>query len=352
VNGIREFARRKHADIAYVPVTAPDLRLDRAAMTSVLDGADPSRRNLLAFPAQSNFSGVQHPLELVDEAQRAGWEVLVDATAFAPTNRFDVGRVRPDFAAISFYKVIGFPTGVGCLLMRRDRVDRLTRPWFSGGTVTFASVQGDGHYLHPDAAGFEDGTVDYLNIPAVAFGLRFLDEAGLEAIHRRVMCLTQWLLDELTRLRHRNGRPLVQMLGPTDTVDRGGTVTFLMRDRDGHVVDDRRVEELANRVRISLRTGCFCNPGAGEVAHGLGSDEMSKWCGRDEPMSVAELRQGLLREHDRAVAAIRISLGVATNFADVYRFMCFLQGFVDRTVDDIGGEEFTAPSCRVGCSQT
>jgi hypothetical protein len=68
---------------------------------------------------------------------------------------------------------------------------------------------------------------------------------------------------------------------------------------------------------------------------------MAKWFGRDEPMSVAELREGLLREHDRAVAAIRISLGVASNFADAYRFMCFLQGFVDRTVDDIRGSEFS-----------
>ena len=142
VNGIREFARCKGAAIAYVPVVAPDLRLDREAMRSVLRAADPSARNLLAFPAQSNFSGVQHPLDLVDEAHQHGWDVLVDAAAFAPTNRFDVARVRPDFVSISFYKIIGYPTGVGCLLIRRDRLGSLTRPWFAGGTVTVASVQG------------------------------------------------------------------------------------------------------------------------------------------------------------------------------------------------------------------
>ena len=109
---------------------------------------------------------MQHPLDLVDEAHAAGWDVLVDAAAFAPTNRLDVGRVRPDFVTFSFYKIFGFPTGVGCLLMRRDRIDALARPWFAGGTITIASVQGDGHYLHHDEAGFEDGTVDYLNLPA------------------------------------------------------------------------------------------------------------------------------------------------------------------------------------------
>ena len=132
---------------------------------------------------------------------------------------------------------------------------------------------------------------------------------------------------------------MVQIHGPTDTAARGGTVTFSMLDRDGRPIDDRRVEELANRGNISLRTGCFCNPGAGEIAHHLGAREMTKWFERDEPMSFLELRDRLLAEHDVLVAAIRVSVGVATNFADVYRFMCFMQEFVDRTVDEIGGIE-------------
>jgi selenocysteine lyase/cysteine desulfurase len=349
VNGIREFARRKGTTIAYVPVVAPELRLDRAAMTSVLTTANPSTRNLLAFPAQSNFSGVQHPLDLVDEAHEAGWDVFVDATAFAPTNRVDIARIRPDFASISFYKIMGFPTGVGCLLVRRERVESLTRPWFSGGTVTIASVQGDGHYLRPDAAAFEDGTVDYMNIPAVGFGLQCIEEIGVDSIHRRVMWLTRWLLDAMTGLRHGNRRHLVEIFGPTDTTARGGTVAFLMRDRDGCVIDERRVEELAGRANISVRTGCFCNPGAGEVAHHLTKAEMRKWFGRGAPVGFTELREGLAQENDRVVSAIRISLGVASNFADAYRFLCFLQSFVDRTVDEIGTGAFSPASCPTGC---
>jgi molybdenum cofactor sulfurtransferase len=336
VNGIREFARRRGAHVAYAPVVAPALRIDRAAMTSVLRGADPAAANLLAFPAQSNFSGVQHPLDLVGEAHDAGWHVLVDAAAFVPTNRFDIGRVRPDFAVCSFYKIFGFPTGVGCLLMRRDRVAELARPWFAGGTITIASVHGDGHQLHDDEAAFEDGTVDYLNLPAVATGLDHVDRVGLDAIHTRVRCLTEWLLDALTGLRHADGRPAVEVLGPTDVVARGGTVTFTLHDRDGRPFDDRRVEELANRVGISVRTGCFCNPGAGEVAHGLGAREMRPWFEGTERLSFLELRERLHREHGVFVGAIRVSTGVATTFADVHCFVWFLQGFLDRTVAEIG----------------
>jgi selenocysteine lyase/cysteine desulfurase len=347
VNGIREFARRKGASVSYVPVVAPELRVDRGAMTKVLEAADPSARNLLAFPAQSNFSGVQHPLDLVVEAHAKGWDVLVDAAAFAPTNRFDVARVRPDFAALSFYKITGFPTGVGCLLMRRDRIETLDRPWFAGGTITIASVQGNGHYLHRDEAAFEDGTVDYLSIPAVAAGLEHVERIGRDAIHDRVTSLTTWLLDALAQLRHADGRPLVEILGPTDTDARGGTVTFVMRDCDGNPIDDRRVEELANQAGISLRTGCFCNPGAGEIAHHLTASEMTGWFERAEPMSFSDLREQMLAAFGVTVAAIRISVGVATNFADVYGFGCFMQGFVDCSIEEIGRVEFVSKHCRV-----
>ena len=347
VNGIREFARARGARIDYVPVVAPELRLDRAAAAVALAAADPLRRNLFAFPAQSNFSGVQHPLDLVGEAQAAGFDVLVDAAAFVPTNRLDVGALGADFVTMSFYKMFGFPTGVGCLLARRDRLDALRRPWFAGGTITIASVQGDGHYLHDGEAGFEDGTVDYLNLPAVTTGLAHLQRVGLDTIHTRVMCLTAWLLDALASLRHANERPLVHLHGPADTADRGGTVTFTMADPDGRPIDDRRVEELANRVSISLRTGCFCNPGAGEIAHHLQAEEMRAFFGRERAVSFLELRELLLVEHELLVAAIRISVGVATNFADVFRFLCFMQGFVDRTVAEIGQVEFVSDNCRI-----
>jgi molybdenum cofactor sulfurtransferase len=346
VNGIREFARRKGARVAYVPVLAPEMRLDRAATTRVLTGAHGGTRKLLAFPAQSNFSGVQHPLELVEQAHANGWDVLLDAAAFVPTNRLDVADIRPDFVSLSFYKIFGFPTGIGALLMRRDRIDALARPWFAGGTITIASVVGDGHYLHRDEAAFEDGTIDYLNLPAVETGLAHINRVGQDAIHERVSCLSTWLLESLQRLRHARGAALVEVFGPTDTTARGGTITFTMRDEDDRPIDDRRVEELANRANISLRTGCFCNPGASEAAHHLAASQMRTWFGRAEPVSFLELRTQMLAEHDRLVSAIRVSVGIASTFADVFRFVCFLQGFLDRSVDQIGQPEFLSANCR------
>src|SRR3954469_432921 len=105
VNGIREFARARGAAVDYAPLTVPELRLDVAATEGLLARADPSRANLFAFPAQSNFSGVKHPLSVIDTARERGWRVLLDAAAFVPTNRLDLRVVTPDFVAISFYKM-------------------------------------------------------------------------------------------------------------------------------------------------------------------------------------------------------------------------------------------------------
>src|SRR5579863_1036970 len=274
VNGIREFARAKGATISYAPLVMPELRLDAARLESLLDQADPAHANLFAYPAQSNFSGVKHPLELVAKARSKGWGVLLDAAAFVPTSRLDLTAVQPDFVTLSFYKMFGHPTGVGALLIRRGALANLKRPWFAGGTVNFASVQGQAHVLSPNEAAFEDGTLNYLSVPAVEIGLRHLQSIGLEVIAERVRCLTGWLLDKLLAMRHSNGRAMVRIYGPATMESRGGTVTFNLYDPQGHLLDYRRVEELAGKEGISLRTGCFCNPGAGEMAEGLTEEDM------------------------------------------------------------------------------
>jgi selenocysteine lyase/cysteine desulfurase len=347
VNGIREFACAKGATVAYAPLTTPELRIDRERLRELLSHADLSANNLFAFPAQSNFSGVKHPLELVNEAHDAGWDVLLDAAAYVPTNRLDLGAVKPDFVAVSFYKMFGYPTGVGCLLTRNTALPRLRRPWFAGGTVNFATVEGRRHILSPGEAGFEDGTLNYLAIPAVEIGLRHLASIGMEVIETRVRCLTDWLLTQLLDLRHTNGRHMVRIYGPVTTAARGGTVTMNFYDPDGHLIDYRRVEELAGREGISLRTGCFCNPGAGEAAEGLTEDDVAAAIRENPDMTLPRFLQFITHRDGKSAGAIRVSLGLASNFADVDRFLRFAAGLRDQTRLTMGEVTFDIESCRV-----
>lgn len=333
VNGIREFARRRGATVTYVPVRNPDLRLDTGLIERGLECARPGTDNLFAFPAQSNFSGVQHPLEWVAEARSRGWDVLLDCAAFVPTNRLDLSVVQPDFVPVSFYKMFGYPTGAGALIARRDKLAKLRRPWFAGGTITLASVQGDGWYhLAPGAAGFEDGTVDYLGLPAVTIGLEHLSAVGIDAVHDRVSALAQWLLEQMSGMRHSNHAPMVRVFGP-DTMDRrGATIAFYLLDPEGRPYDVYAVEREAGEQRISVRTGCFCNPGDGEVAHNITRDEMAGCFEAPEVPVTLQHCQSLIQDATgKAPNTIRVSLGLATDFSDVHRFVEFARTFRDRT---------------------
>jgi molybdenum cofactor sulfurtransferase len=347
VNGIREFARAKGAQLSYAPLAPPDLRLDRKLLDTLFDQADPAQDNLFAFPAQSNFSGVKHPLDLVQRARDKGWCVLLDAAAFVPTNRLDLQAAQPDFVAVSFYKMFGYPTGVGALLIRRAVFNKLRRPWFAGGTVNFASVQSRSHVLAPNEAGFEDGTLNYLSIPAVAIGLRHIEAIGIDRIAQRVRCLTGWLLKEMLAWRHSNGQLMVRIYGPTTTEARGGTVTFNLYDPNGHLLDYRRVEELAGQQGISLRSGCFCNPGVGEIAEGLTEDDMKAAYTLGDQANLMSFMRLMQDRGHKSAGALRVSLGLASNFADVQRFLQFVAEFRDQTQLAIGDVTFDIQSCRI-----
>lgn len=325
VNGIREFAHARGAEVTYLPVALPDMRVVESQLEQSWAQAQPGRNNLFAYPAQSNFSSVQHPLGWIERAHAQGWDVLLDAAAFAPSNRLDLSAWKADFVPLSFYKIFGYPTGVGALIARRQALAKLQRPWFAGGTITVASVQGDKYYLADGHAAFEDGTLDYLNIPAVEIGLRHMQAIGVETIHERVRCLTSWLLEHLTAMKHSSGVPLVRLYGPTTTEARGGAVTVNFFNTQGQAIDHRAIEDEANKSNISLRTGCFCNPGAGELALGISRMELAVCFSQplhQQRLSIDDFRTCI---DGKSTGAVRISVGMVTNFSDVQRFLDFAE---------------------------
>ncbi len=322
VNGIREYARRAGARVSYLQID-DDLRLiDPARHLAPLRPAQGCA--LFAYPAQSNFSGLKHPLSLIDDAHAAGFDVLLDAAAFAPSNPLSLRDHHPEFVVLSFYKMFGYPTGVGALIVRRHALERLKRPWFAGGTVDFVSVQNDMYRLRELAAGFEDGTPDFLNIAALPAGLTLLSTVGMEHVQAHVAQLTSRMLAGLLSLG-----ASVRVYGPRDMRDRGGTIAFNLLDRHGHIVPYSLVERRASDAGVAIRGGCFCNPGAAEAAFGL---EVT----RTQPCLMSAARNGFTIEKfaecvgdDTAVGAVRASVGVANNGEDVDRLISLVASFAD-----------------------
>jgi len=161
----------------------------------------------------------------------------------------------------------------------------------------------------------------------VEIGLRHLDSIGMELIHERVICLTGWLLETLQSLRHQNGVPLVKVYGPPDTEMRAGTIPLNILDPAGKVVDERIVEQAAMEKLISIRTGCFCNPGAGEIAFSLPTEALEGIFASGEKLSYDAYLEAVGLPSS---GALRVSLGLVSNFTDVYRFVELVRSFRDR----------------------
>jgi len=323
VNGIREYARTSGAQVRTIGL-GEHLRLREADSMLASPGTSPS---LFAFPAQSNFSGVRHPLRLVEAARARGWRVLLDAAAYLPTSELDLAVHKPDFVTLSLYKIAGYPTGVGALIARHDALMELRRPWFAGGTVRWVSVQHGRHRLVDTPEAFEDGTPSFLAAAAVAPALQAIRDAGRERLARHLSALTGRLLEELAALRHGSGRHVVRVHGPPDTRDRGPTLALTIQDDQARPIPYWVVEQEAREAGIALRGGCFCNPGCAEAAFRF-PDRATRDCldalGGDFtiPGFASCLGGGV-------VGAIRASLGLGSLQRDVDRLTAFLSRYRD-----------------------
>ena len=97
----------------------------------------------------------------------------------------------------------------------------------------------------------------------------------------------------------------------------------------GDPIDHRSIEQEANKHNISLRTGCFCNPGGGELALGISADELTSCFIRNaERMTLDDFRRCI---DDKSTGAVRVSVGLVTTYSDIYRFLQFARGFLDRS---------------------
>jgi len=121
--------------------------LSKNSPTDSTSSARPNN-SLFAYSAQCNFSGIKFPLEW-SEKVRAGcleniqglkdsksqWFTLLDASTFCATSELNLATCSPDFVCVSFYKIFGYPTGLGALLVRNESAKYLRKHYFGGGTV-------------------------------------------------------------------------------------------------------------------------------------------------------------------------------------------------------------------------
>src|SRR5215204_815781 len=331
VNGIREYCKNKGGTFSYCSMNEGELSINEEYLNAELQRYADKKNKLFAYPAQSNASGVKHSLSWIKKAQRQGWDVLLDVAAFVPSSKLDLREVSPEFVCMSFYKMFGYPTGIGCLLIKRSAFGKLKKPWFAGGTVSLVSVNCKNHFLLENLEKFENGTVNYLNIPAISQGLDFIDSIGIENIRNRVKELTSFLIGHILNLKHRNGVPLIKIYGSTDIEKRGGTIMMNFFDSNGDQYSYQCIQTAANERSISLRAGCFCNPGVDEITSHITAEELNMYFHSRNNADYDDMTSflGKLR------GAIRVSVGIPTTKGDIERFILFATRFINKSISEM-----------------
>ncbi|KAI9667871.1 MAG: hypothetical protein M1821_000690 [Bathelium mastoideum] len=324
---------------------------------------------LFAFPGQSNMTGRRLPLKWsgqirktqIDNKDMQKTYTLLDAAALATTFPLDFrdAALAPDFTALSFYKIFGFPD-LGALIVRKGSASHLLaqRRYFGGGTVEMViSLTASWHARKTTSVhdACEDGTLPFHSI--VALGHAIDVHASLFGSMQRVSAhtarLTAALHAALLALRHPStGTPVCTIYNDTndndnnsnsngssragvfgDATTQGATLALNLHTPDGvGYVGYADVERAANARGLYVRSGSLCNPG-GMATH-------LRW-------SAAEMRAAYAAGHrcsapvqlvaGRPTGVVRVSLGAMSTMGDVRRWVEFVESVYVRGGEASGG---------------
>ncbi|MCO5600131.1 hypothetical protein L7F22_054239 [Adiantum nelumboides] len=294
-----------------VPLKETDLSISASELRRVLrrQGSRGAGGGLFVYPAQSCLSGMQHSLNWIPEVQQYGLHVLLDVSTHLPIGPLDLSMYHPEFVLGSLHHMLGYPSGMGFLLIRKKAFSVYRD---SQQSLRLKDGPNKGNDCH---IACEDDNINLLSFAAVSFGLQHLESIGLVAIHKRVHSLIHWLTQTLKSLRHKgDNRPLLELYGSQSAKSRGSIVAFNVMDSTGNCVPSSLVQKLADRSNIIIGVGYFNNPGLAAMVRG----------GHD---SVVD--SSIFRITVASFSTLRLSLGMVSTFADVYRLVQFLCQFRD-----------------------
>jgi len=162
-------------------------------------------------------TGAQTDVGRVVAAARAvGAKVMLDGAQRAPHGPLDVRKLGIDFYVFSGHKTYG-PTGIGVLWGRRELLDAMP-PFMTGGQM-IAEVTLTNAIFRPPRR-FEAGTPPIAAAIGLGAALDWMQALDWCAIQDHELRLTRRLLDGLASIAG------VRVLGPADTHDRRGVVSF------------------------------------------------------------------------------------------------------------------------------
>lgn len=234
----QELARRTGATLRWYGIT-DDGRID-------LDSLELTDKvKVVAFTHQSNVTGAISPVaELVRRARAVGAVTVLDACQSVPHLAVDFRSLDVDFAAFSGHKMLG-PSGVGVLYGRRELLASMP-PFITGGSMIETVTMEVSTYAPPPQR-FEAGVPMTSQVVGLGAAVKYLESIGMDAVAAHEHLLVTAAVEGLA------GIDGVRIVGPTDGIDRGSAVSFLV---DGIHAHD--LGQVLDDDGVAVRVGHHC----------------------------------------------------------------------------------------------
>ena len=293
----------------------------RIAALLEMDFRDRPEVGLLVLPTECNFGGRRYRVKELLSRVPDHWYTVLDVAKAAATGPLEL--YNADFACLSFYKLFGTPTGLGCILAKKP----LPPPvYFGGGSVQAILPDTVVRRKEPSS----HGTIHFRGIVQLHAGLDEIGRlGGMDRIRRHAVGVAVECVRRLRSLRHINGEPVVVLYGGWndwngDDQDKPGPVIALnLKRADGSYVGYNEVAKLGalHQPALQFRTGCFCNPGACQTELGMTDEEVL--FNYEQAGHVCGDQIDIVR--GRPTGAIRISFGKDSTWEDMDAFVSFVE---------------------------
>ncbi len=239
-------AERSGAVLRWFDVTDEGrLDLEKAAAEGLIN----ERTKIVSLTWVSNVVGTINPIAaLAAQAHAVGAVMVVDGSQGVPQLPTDVAALGADLVAFTGHKLCG-PTGIGVLWGRYDLLAEL--PPFLGGGEMIEIVRMTGSTFARPPYRFEAGTPPIAEAVGLGAAVDYLSDLGMAAVAAHEQRLTSYTLERLQQIEG------LRVLGPTEAVDRGGAVAFVL-ESDGLEVHPHDVMTFLDSRGVAVRGGHHC----------------------------------------------------------------------------------------------
>lgn len=236
----QQLVERKGATLRYLPLTDEGF-IDMTAAKEIIN----EKTAIVSLAYVSNVLGVINPIkELAEMAHANNAVMIVDGAQAAPHMAVDVQALDADFFAFSGHKMCG-PTGIGVLYGKRHWLEQMEPVEFGGEMIDFVNLFDSTWKELPWK--FEAGTPNIAGAIALGAAVDYLNEIGMENIHRYEQELVDYVLPKLHEI---DG---ITTYGPQDPAHHTGVIAFNL---DG--IHPHDVATALDMEGIAVRAGHHC----------------------------------------------------------------------------------------------